>query len=161
MSEKFLVLERRLRSDLSDLEQIYDELGDRVVAEDEAQESLIVQAYRLHNIYNACENMFRNIAVIFENQIDDKSGWHSELLQRMTLDLMPLRPAVIDDAAYEKLDELRRFRHFFRTAYGVSLDPERVAIAQKKALTLRKILPDQIETFIRFLAKRRQEESEA
>lgn len=87
-----------------------------MVSEAESQELLIAQAYRLHNIYNACENMFRNIATVFEN----RDAWHSELLQRMTLDLLPLRPAVIDDLAYEKLDELRRFRYFFRTAYCVS-----------------------------------------
>lgn len=57
MNEKLLVLERRLQ-DLEALEQIYEELGDRVVSEDESQESLIVQAYRLHNIYNACENIW-------------------------------------------------------------------------------------------------------
>lgn len=155
MHEKLLILERRLREDLNALDEIYEDLGDRVVSPDETQEQLIVQAYRLHNIYNACENMFRNIATVFENQIDDKKGWHRELLERMKLDLLPLRPAVIDDAAYEKLDELLWFHHFFRTAYGVSLDPERFAIAQKKALALRKILPEQIEEFLTFLADQR------
>ncbi|MGH8488294.1 MAG: hypothetical protein ACREXS_05360, partial [Gammaproteobacteria bacterium] len=28
----------------------------------------------------------------------------------MRLDLTPVRPALIDESAYEKLDELRRFR---------------------------------------------------
>lgn len=157
MHEKILVLEGNLRNDLKTLDEIYRRLGRQVVSGSESQESLIVQAYRLHNIYNACENMFRNIAVVFENQIDDTRGWHSELLQRMKLDLLPLRPAVIDDNAYEKLDELRRFRHFFRTAYGVSLDAERFAIAQKKALALRDILPEQIEGFLSFLENRRRE----
>lgn len=32
----------------------------------------------------------------------DKAGWHRELLQRMRLDLTPLRPAVIDAEAYDR-----------------------------------------------------------
>ena len=35
------------------------------------------------------------------------------------------RPALIDDESYDKLHELRRFRHLFRAAYGIELDPER------------------------------------
>lgn len=100
MNEKILLLERSLRNDLEAIQRIYGELGTELVTEGTAEETLIVRAYRLHNLYNACENLFRNIAATFENQIDDHRGWHSQLLQRMKLDLMPLRPAVIDDEAY-------------------------------------------------------------
>lgn len=153
MREEILVLERNLQSDLDAIDGIYERLGDRIVARDAAEETLIVKAYLLHNLYNACENMFRGIAAVFENQVDDDTGWHSQLLKRMRLDLTPLRPAVIGDEAYEKLDELRRFRHFFRTAYGVPLDAERFSIAQRKALELRKPLNDEIAAFLRFLAE--------
>ena len=47
------------------------------------------------------ENIFRNIANAFENQVSQES-WHREVLQRMRLDLTPIRPAVIDAEAYSK-----------------------------------------------------------
>ena len=76
-------------------------------------------AFRLHSLYNAFDNVFQNIAAAYENTPDDATRWHAQLLQRMRLDLMPVRPAVIDKAAYDALDELRRFRHLFRYAYDV------------------------------------------
>ena len=122
-----------------------------VPSEATAEEALIAIAYRLHNLYTAAENIFLNIARTFGNQIDDRAAWHAELLDRMRLDLMPLRPAVIDTDAYEKLHELRRFRHLFRAAYGIELDPERMELVLRKALALRETLPRQTQAFLAFL----------
>lgn len=71
----------------------------------------------------------------------------------MTLDLRPVRPAVIDANAYERLDELLRFRHLFRSAYGIRLDPERLALVHRKALELRESFLKQIEGFLTFVRK--------
>ena len=70
----------------------------------------------------------------------------------MRLDLTPLRPAVIDAEAYVKLDELRRFRHVFRTMYGADLDPLRLQVALRRALELKSLYQAQIEHFLEFLA---------
>jgi len=148
MNEKLLLLERNIQSDLETLERLYEELGEAPLAEDAPQETLIVVAYRLHGLYNAIENIFRNIARTFENTLEDKERWHAELLQRMRLDLTPVRPAVIDDEAYEKLDELRRFRHLFRAAYGVTLDAQRLALVLEKARQLRPLFRAQVESFL-------------
>ncbi len=69
----------------------------------------------------------------------------------MRLDLTPLRPPVINDEAFEQLDELRRFRYVFRAAYSVDLDPERMVLVLRKALALRDRLPSQVEAFLTFL----------
>lgn len=156
MSEKLLVLERNIQSDLVIIDGLYTELGEAPLRDDEPQEALIVTAYRLHNLYNACENIFLNIARTFENTLDEKAGWHRQLLQRMLLDLSPLRPAVLDRSSYEKLDELRRFRHLFRAAYGIELDPRRLALVQEKALELRSLLRQQVEAFLGFVRDLRQ-----
>jgi ribonuclease HepT-like protein len=149
MSDKFLVLERTIQEDLRVLEQLYGELGDPHL-ETADQETLIVVAYRLHGLYSAFENVFRNIAGAFENHFDP-SSWHRQVLQRMRLDLSPVRPAVIDDEAYEKLDELVRFRHLFRTGYGLRLDASRLELVVQKALELKSIYRPQIERFLEFL----------
>lgn len=150
MREKFLVLERNVQRDLETIGGLYETLGSPELGEAVPQESLIVVAYRLHSIYTALENIFRNIAKAFENQVSQE-GWHRDLLERMRLDLTPLRPAVIDAEAYEKLDEMRRFRHVFRTLYGLELDPLRLQVILRKALELKPLYRGQIERFLGFL----------
>jgi len=150
MNGKFLVLERNIQSDLETIDRLYAALGSPELGESAPEESLIVVAYRLHSLYTALENIFRNIASAFENNLD-VSSWHRDLLQRMRLDLTPIRPAVIDAEAYEKLDEMRRFRHVFRTLYGVELDPLRLGLVLRKALELKPLYRVQIERFLEFL----------
>jgi hypothetical protein len=150
MNEKFLVLERNIQKDLETIERLYEDLGSPELSESEPQESMIVIAFRLHSLYSAFENIFRNVAAAFENQMEP-GGWHRQLLQRMRLDLTPLRPAVIDDQAYDRLDELLRFRHVFRTMYGVELDSLRLQVVLRKALELRPLYQPQLERFLEFL----------
>ena len=150
MNEKMLVLERNIQVDLDTIDRLYEALGSPDVGDETSQDALIVTAYRLHAIYTALENIFRNIAHAFENHVGQES-WHRELLQRMRLDLTPIRPAVIDTETYEKLDELRRFRHVFRTMYGLNLDPLRLHVVLRRALELKPVYRAQIEGFLQFL----------
>jgi len=152
MNEKFLILERNVQSDLTVIERIYSELGEPELAESDEQEALIVVSYRLHSLYSAFENIFRNIATSFENH-PDPSSWHRQLLGRMRLDLSPVRPAVIDEEAFEKLDELLRFRHLFRTGYGLKLDALRLQLVVRKALELKLIYREQIDRFLDYLRR--------
>jgi hypothetical protein len=150
MDEKLLLLMNNVRRDLEAIDTLYQQLESHPLQEDTADDTLIVIAYHLHNLYNAFENVFQNIAAVFENSVNDVERWHAQLLERMRLDVMPLRPAVIDDVAYDALDELRRFRHLFRHAYGVKLDPLRLQLVMRKALVLREIYADQLERFTDF-----------
>lgn len=150
INTKFLILEREIQSDLDTIDRIYEVLGSPDLRDTETQESLVVIAYRLHSLYITFENIFRNIAASFENHLN-QAGWHRQLLQRMRLDLAPLRPAVIDAEAYECLDELLRFRHVFRTMYGLDLDSLRLGIVLRKALELKPLYRPQMERFLEFL----------
>jgi hypothetical protein len=153
MNEKMLVLSRSISKDIGEIERIYDALDRHTLSSDTDTETAIVVAYYLHNLYNGFENIFGAIAAAFENSIDDVGRWHTQLLERMRLDVMPLRPSVIDDEAFEALDELRRFRHLFRHAYGIQLDPLRLQLVLQKALRLRKLYPAQLEAFTVFLER--------
>lgn len=73
------------------------------------------------------------------------------LQKQIEADLTPIRPAVIDAAAYDALDELRRFRHLFRSAYRLRFDPERLQLVRQKALHLGELYPGQIARFLQFL----------
>ncbi|MCP3958904.1 MAG: antitoxin [bacterium] len=151
MSEKFLILERSVRDDLEAVEEIYAALAPAPLSGEETQEELIVVAFRLHALYSAVENIFRNIARAFENTLDDTTGWHTQLLRRMRLDLHPVRPAVIDASTYEALDELRGFRHVFRSVYRLRLDPRRLSIVLETAWGVRDSLSKQIGDFLEFV----------
>lgn len=151
MNDKILILINSIRRDMEAIAAIYADLERHPLKEETDDDTLIVIGYHLHNLYNAFENIFQNIAAVFENSVDPVAQWHTQLLERMRLDVMPLRPAVIDDEAYDALDELRRFRHVFRHAYVAKLDQARLQLALNKALTLKKVYVRQLERFISFL----------
>jgi hypothetical protein len=83
--------------------------------------------YSLHNIYNALENCFEQISLSFENHVHDRTRWHRELLEKMFLDIKPLRPAVLTEELRTLLGDLLGFRHLFRHAYEFTLDEAKTA----------------------------------
>lgn len=93
-------------------------------------------AYKLHNLYSAYEDLFKLVARFFENQIAGISGYHSELLNRMKLQIEGVRPKLLADESFMLLNELRGFRHVFRHAYSYKLDAERVIKLSEKAESL-------------------------
>jgi hypothetical protein len=146
MREKLILLEASIRGDLGKTSMPRSAIKRSATIRPKSGSSSL--PYRLHNLYTAFENIFHNIAISFENTLDDRSGWHRQLLQRMRLDLSPVRPAVIAAAAYEALDELLRFRHLFRSAYSARLDASRLALVMRSAQSLRPLYRPQIERFL-------------
>ena len=87
-----------------------------------SREQIDSLGFALHNIYNALENSFAQISLSFENHVKDRERWHRELLEKMFLDVPPLRPPVLPAAGREVLTDLLGFRHVFRHAYDFTLD---------------------------------------
>jgi hypothetical protein len=83
--------------------------------------------------------------------VPDASRWHALLLQRMTLDIEGVRPKLVGSEAFDCLDELRRFRRFFRSSYGVRLDPQRLRLVWDKAQKLRVLYLADFEGILAFL----------
>jgi hypothetical protein len=150
MDAQIRTLKANIQADLRAIADIYAALSryDTVTAD---EERLVVVAYHLHNLYCAFESIFQRIAEVFGNQISERAGWHADLLRRMTLDIEGLRPRLLSDEAYDALDELRRFRHLFRSAYRLRLDAERMALVRKKAQILEQVYGTDIERFLIFL----------
>lgn len=70
----------------------------------------------------------------------------------MTLTIESVRPSVIGSESYEALGELRRCRHFFRHAYTMDLDWERMSLVLRKVdLLLRNRYRQELAEFIAFL----------
>jgi len=94
----------------------------------------IYYGYLLHNVYSAIEDVFQEIAKTFENQIQDPSRYHRELLIRMTIEVPGIRLAFLSEESLDILDELRGFRHIFRHSYSYELDPIKVKALRSKIL---------------------------
>ncbi len=89
-------------------------------------ETTVYLGYFLHNLYCVFEDLFKEVARTFENQIQDPARYHRDLLKRMTIEVPLIRPSLLSKESFKVLDELRRFRHTFRHAYTYELDAQKV-----------------------------------
>ncbi len=97
---------------------------------------LMVLGGCLHGLYNAFEAYFLRVAKFFENNVDQET-WHRDLLDRMTLELPDIRPALLTDPdVAERIDELRKFRHLFRNLYRTRLKAPKLRIVYEAALDI-------------------------
>ncbi len=132
--------------------QVMDDLLSRLrIADTSSEEQTVYCAYLLHNLYSALEDLLQEIARTFENRFEDPSQYHRELLKRMTVEVIGIRPEVLGRESFELLDELRAFRHVFRHSYSYALSAERVAQLKQRVLTGWNIVENDLAQFERFL----------
>jgi uncharacterized protein YutE (UPF0331/DUF86 family) len=153
--ERLAVLETDMRRQQKKIETVYREIVQRKKGYTKDRVVLESLAFQLHNLYCAFEDLFRIVANHFENHITEPTAWHKELLDRMQTDIQGVRPSLISEAAYEFLDELRGFRHVFRHAYGIKLEPAKIKIVLQKTIALQKIYKKEIADFLRQLKPRK------
>ena len=110
----------------------------------------VAAAGLIENSYTAVETVLFRIAQNFGNNLD-ASRWHTDLLRRMTVSIPEVRPAVISDTTYTKLDELMRFRHFKRYYFNLDYDWSRLEYLMN---VVREVIPKvsgELTEFDRFL----------
>ena len=147
--ERLSTLKAAIEAQLGEIDRVYERIEKRRTGQGPAYiESL---AYQLHNLYCAYEDLFKIVAEYFENQIEDETRWHQELLWRMTLSIEGVRPALLSRESFRLLDSLRAFRHFFRHAYTYELDPRKVRLVLEDALAVRKKILDDVHRFLQTL----------
>lgn len=93
---------------------------------------LIAVSYLLNGIYSCFEDQFLKTAKVFENRVENPASWHRELLERMQIAVEGVRPRVLSRPAFRLLNELRGFRHVFRSSYSFELDEERVRLVLRR-----------------------------
>jgi hypothetical protein len=150
MSAAIQLLKADIAADEAVITRLYEELSGAWDVLDTPAQAIVV-GYYLHNLYMAFEHIFERVAETFENQIADKSQWHAQLLRRMALDVPDIRPPLIYQETLECLDELRRFRHVFRSAYTVNLDQSRLNLVIDRARRLQALYPGDLARFRAFL----------
>ena len=105
-------------------------------------------AFHIHNYYSAVEDLLKIVAAAYENNIDDASRWHSELIDRMTLDIEGVRPRLLSGETGTLLHRLRSFRHFFRHAYRVELDRAEIQANVERVQQVHPLLIADATTFL-------------
>jgi hypothetical protein len=149
MLEKLATLWAYITNQEQVIESIYNKITDlKPLNEDK----MVHLAYQLHNLYAAYEDLFKEISITFENNIERDAGFHKNLLVRMKIDIPKVRPKVLTELNYEVLTELMGFRHVFRHAYSYSLSVEKMEQLRAKILAHRNEISSEISTFKLFLS---------
>ncbi|MBC7339546.1 MAG: hypothetical protein H5U04_06755 [Firmicutes bacterium] len=112
--------------------------------------SLVETAFYLNQLYSGYERVLEAVAEVFGNSVEGP-GRHKSLLEKMRLHVKGLRPALVGDEAFWCLNELRAFRHFFRHAYDIDLEPGKVELVVTKALRLKELWAEDTRDFMHFL----------
>jgi hypothetical protein len=135
---------------VDEIRKVYSLLEEKAAKAHDPVPSELVESigYWLHNLYSAYEDLFRIIAVFWENSLERSSTYHIELLRRMRLEIPGVRPAALrSEISFQRLDEMRAFRHVFRHAYSYGLDDERVFFLLRRVLELKDVILDEISAF--------------
>ncbi len=144
------ILKAEIDSRERDINGVYQRIEKRRETFRETAEGMDSMAYQIHNLYSAFEQLFETVVRFFENRLEEER-YHVDLLRRMRLEIDGIRPALVSGEAFNLLDQLRRFRHFFRHAYTAELNPRLLEDHLINAERLRQIHRRDLDNFIRQL----------
>jgi len=138
------------------LKRIVDEYDDFLQTDfkvlGEKNTSAIVIAEYLVDYYTCLETLFFRISQFFENNLS-KEKWHSDLLEKMALQVEGVREPVVSDRSQALLSELLKFRHFRRYYFELNYDWDKLRYLQKKFGEVRGLIPVELASFKVFLQK--------
>lgn len=154
MREKIAILKSEMERDYRRLNILFGkfEKSYSEFLSSEEYSKLVESAFYVNQIYSAFENSFKNIVRTFENNIE-QDYWHKSFLERISLDIQGIRPALISEENFRCLNELRAFRHFFHHAYGIDIDKEKFKIVADKVYHIKDLFSEEAKQFFVFLDK--------
>ena len=127
------------------------EAQQRLVVGPDDPGALALAAVALHGWYTGLETIFERIARELDLSLPTGERWHRELLSQMSAEIPGVRPAVINFETVSELALLLAFRHFFRHAYAVSFDANRLARELSRLLAIEAIVSAALDAFAHFL----------
>ena len=110
-------------------------------------------AIALHHLYSAIETVMVRVARETDGGEPSGGDWHQALLDSMALHVDGVRSAVISEAIMPDLHAMLGFRHFFRHAYSVALDPVQLAEIRELACRVRPALEADLDRLDASLAQ--------
>ena len=87
-----------------------------------SQFALNALASYVHQFYTGCERILERIAITIDGGLPGGAFSHANLLAQMAHELLGIRSAVLHEALWLRLQDYLAFRHFFRHAYGYTLE---------------------------------------
>lgn len=123
-SEPFSALKELVEDELAALGLIAQAMQEGMSAVDAVPSQLAMQALAsyLHQFYTGCERIFERIVLTVDGGLPGGAYSHANLLAQMARELPGIRPAVLHEALWLHLQDYLAFRHFFRHAYGYTLE---------------------------------------
>lgn len=109
----------------------------------------------IQDYYSGAERIFKRVADEIDERLPKGETWHKDLLNQMKRDVPGLRPRLLSERSFIRIDEYRSFRHLVANIYGHNLIPERVLELAVDLPLLHKTLKEDI---LRFLDKIRQDQ---
>jgi len=78
-------------------------------------------------------------------------SWHQELLKKMAIEISEIRPAVISNSSFQRLNDYRGFRHVVRNIYTFNFDPTKMQKLVEGAPELFNQVRDELLAFAEFM----------
>lgn len=122
--EEIRATRRRLQDLLGEIRQIVPTAG-----VPPPRPVLALLAVDMHSYYTALETLLTRLLVGIEGRAPQGESAHAQLLREACRSVEGVRPALLAPDLRDTVDELRRFRHFFRHAYALELRHDRLRIA--------------------------------
>ncbi len=112
---------------------------------------LVLAAVGLHGWYTALESILERIARSLDGTLPRGDTWHRDLVSQALVELPGVRPAVLPRETLPPLLALLAFRHFFRHAYAVDLDPVRLRVEIERLKAIDGAVGEALDAFDGFL----------
>ncbi len=130
MIPRYRLLAERLRSELSNIEQVVARAEGAVLRAEQTPQDrdyfIAAAAFDLHGFYAGMERLFEVLAGELDKNRPAGPQWHRDLLTQMTLPIPRLRPAIISSEAATALIDYLEFRHVVQNVYTFNLKTEMV-----------------------------------
>ena len=139
---------RRLEAVHTTLERA---LTDEITRLGKTPVSALIIAGLLENYYTCLETIFLRISQHFENPLGS-DRWHTDLLQKMTLEIKGVRVAAVSEAAFPPLLQLLQFRHFKHYYFELEYDWDRLDFLVGKLRQAQPLVTRDLQRFGRFMS---------
>ena len=127
------------------------EVLERFAAEQPGRLEVRIPGGLIHDYYTGVETALERVVEVINGSYPTGADSHQRLLSVMALDVEGLRPAVISEQSRAELDELRKFRHFFRHAYMAQIDWDLLRTHLKRIARHHETLMGELRSFVDFI----------
>lgn len=144
-----LALKSLVEDELVALERVAGQMNELLAgrADPPTWIELNAMATLLHQFYTGIESICERITVTLGEDLPRGEYWHHDLLNQVAEAHEGVRPAVISEPLRARLREYLKFRHFFRHAYGYTLEWTKMRWKVESMSETLELLREQLRVF--------------